>query len=108
MFKKRGEEAPVLKTFLIASVVALASNNVAHATNYAERESLARIVHELEAINALIEEAQSHSNPDARIRFQYITLKKDLSKMRLGIQEHLESPTIEPREYAPLAGDYRR
>lgn len=98
----------MLKTFFITSLIAFASMNVANATNFAERESLARIVHELDAINALVEEAQNQANPDARIRFQYITLKKDLSKMRLGIQEHLESPTIEPRDYAPLSGDYRR
>lgn len=97
----------MFKSLVTASVLILACSS-ANANNFAERESLARIVHELEAINSLIEEAQSHANPDARIRFQYITLKKDLTKMKLGIQEHLESPTIEPRDYAPLAGDYRR
>ena len=35
-----------------------------------EREALARIIHELQAIQPLITEAASQANPDARIRFQ--------------------------------------
>ena len=36
-----------------------------------ERAALARIDHELQAIEPLITEASSQANPDARIRFQY-------------------------------------
>ena len=43
-----------------------------------ERESLARITHELEAIQPLITEAAAQANPDARIRFQYDWLRQDL------------------------------
>lgn len=95
-----------LRPFFI--VLAVASSANAQATNYAERESLARLIHELDALYALVDEAQSNANPDSRIRFQYKSLRKDLAKIRLGIKEHLDSPTVEPREYAPLAGDYRR
>ena len=91
--------------FLIAT---MAVSTIASANNYAERESLAKLVHELDGLSALIDEAQGRANPDNRIRFQYHRLRKDLLMMRLGIQEHLDAPTIEPRDYAPLSGDYRR
>ena len=43
-----------------------------------ERAALARINHELQAIEPLIAEAASQANPDARIRFQYDWLRQDL------------------------------
>jgi RAQPRD family integrative conjugative element protein len=74
----------------------------------AEREVLARVSHELEATGPLIAEAESHANPDARIRFQYDWLRQDIERIRLGIQEHIDAPRAEPRTFPPLRGDYRR
>ena len=73
-----------------------------------ERESLARITHELQAIETLITEAAAQANPDARIRFQYDWLRQDLIKMQQGIQSHIDAPRSEPRTFPPLRGDYRR
>ncbi len=73
-----------------------------------EREVLARINHELQAIQPLITEAASQANPDARIRFQYDWLQQDLDRIRLGIQTHIDAPRSEPRSFPPLRGDYRR
>ncbi len=73
-----------------------------------ERAALARIVHELQAIEPLITEAASQANPDARIRFQYDWLRQDLDRIRIGIQEHIDTPRSEPRTFPPLRGDYRR
>ena len=73
-----------------------------------ERAALARIIHELQAIDPLITEAVSQSNPDARVRFQYEWLRQDLDRIRLGIQEHIDAPRSEPRTFPPLRGDYRR
>ena len=73
-----------------------------------ERAALARIIHELNALEPLIVEAASQANPDARIRFQYPWLKQDLDRIRLGIQEHIDVPRSEPRSFPPLRGDYRR
>jgi RAQPRD family integrative conjugative element protein len=73
-----------------------------------ERESLARITHELEAIEPLITEAASQANPDARIRFQYDWLRQDLIKIQNGVQAHIDAPRSEPRTFLPLRGDYRR
>ena len=72
-----------------------------------ERAVLARIIHELQVIEPLITEATSQANLDARIRFQYDWLRQDLSRIRLGIQEHIDTPRTEPRRFPPLRGDYR-
>ncbi|MCU7804248.1 MAG: RAQPRD family integrative conjugative element protein [Candidatus Thiodiazotropha sp. (ex Lucinoma borealis)] len=73
-----------------------------------ERAALARIVHELQAIQPLITEAASQANPDARVRFQYDWLRQDLDRICMGIQEHIDTPRSEPRIFPPLRGDYRR
>ena len=73
-----------------------------------ERESLARLVHELDALEPLVRTAESQSDPDARIRFQYAWLRQDLARIRLGIEEHLNAPQAEPRRFPPIRGDYRR
>ena len=74
----------------------------------AEREALARLGHELQALEPLIREAQSQADPDARIRFRYDWLRQDLDRVRLGLQEHIAAPRSEPRTFPPLRGDYRR
>lgn len=74
----------------------------------AEREALARIVHELNTLETLIRKAESQAEPDARIRFRYDWLRQDLSRMRQGIQDHIDAPRTEPRTFPPLRGDYRR
>ena len=73
-----------------------------------EREMLARIAHEIEAIGPLIDQATSQANPDARIRFQYDWLLQDLDRIRFGIQDHIDAPRSELRTFTPLRGDYRR
>ena len=73
-----------------------------------ERAALARIIHELQVIEPLIKEAAAQANLDARIRFQYDWLRKDLNRIRLGIQEHIDTPRTEPRTFLPLRGDYRQ
>ena len=73
-----------------------------------ERTALASIVHELEALEPLIREAEAQANPDARIRFRYDWLRQDLSRVRQGIEEYVASPRAEPRTFPPLRGDYRR
>jgi RAQPRD family integrative conjugative element protein len=73
-----------------------------------ERELLARIAHEIEAIHPLISQATSQANPDARVRFQYDWLRQDLDQIQRGIQDHIDAPRSEPRIFPPLRGDYRR
>ncbi len=86
----------------------LLSSSALWADADAERETLARLIHEIEALAPLIETAESQASPDARIRFRYDWLRRDLELVRSGIEEHIDAPRTEPRTFPPLRGDYRR
>ena len=85
----------------------LLSSNV-FAEAHDEHESLARLVHELDALEPLIHTAETQADLDARIKFQYDWLRQDLARIRLGLEEHLNAPQAEPRRFPPIRGDYRR
>jgi RAQPRD family integrative conjugative element protein len=91
----------VLLVGLIASDSVLADAD-------AERDSLARLIHEIEALAPLIGSAEAQASSDARIRFRYEWLRQDFSRIRAGIQEHIDSRRAEPRTFPPLRGDYRQ
>ena len=98
-----------MRTIILVHVFVLGlACPLAHADADAERESLARIIHELEVLEPLLAEAKAAADPDARIQFRYDWLHKDLERIRQGIQEHIDAPRAEPRAVAPLRGDYRR
>lgn len=90
--------------FLVVTLTPLAC----HADADGEREMLARLVSELNALEPLIAQAESQTPGEARVKFQYLWLRQDLAKVRSGIEEHIESPRAEPRSVPPLRGDYRR
>ena len=73
-----------------------------------ERALLAKVIHELQSIEPLIRQAESQANPDSRIHFRYDWLRQDLSRVRKGVQAHIDAPRSEPRTFPPLRGDYRR
>ena len=93
---------------LLAAAALAGSAFPALADGDGERAALARLVHEIEALAPVIDEAEREADADARIRFQYDWLRVDLARMRMAIQEHLEAPSAEPRNVPPLRGDYRR
>ena len=90
----------------ISAALVLASPAWADAD--AERETLARLAHELAALEPLIARAEAQATPEARIRFRYDWLRQDLARVRGGVEEHLGAPREEPRSLPPLRGDYRR
>ena len=73
-----------------------------------ERETLARLAHEIETLAPLVTRAEAQADPDARIHFRYDWLRQDLERVRAGIQAHIDAPRAEPRQVEPLRGDYRR
>lgn len=79
-----------------------------YADSDTEVQALARLAHEIAALDPLMREAERAADPDARIRFEYRWLRHDLKLIRAGIEEHLEAPRSEPRKVPPLLGDYRR
>ncbi len=93
---------------IISFIMGLAIAPAMHADADAEREALARIIHELQAIESLIDKAQAQSEKDTRIRFQYQWLRQDLNQIKSGIQSHIDAPRAQPRSFPPLRGDYRR
>ena len=104
-----GKRPMGITQFSAAAIIAAALTlNPAFADADAEREALARIVHELGTLEPLIRTAESQANPDARVRFRYDWLRQDLARVRLGVQEHIDAPRAEPRTFPPLRGDYRR
>ena len=72
-----------------------------------EREQLARLVHELEALQPLLKAAQSQADPDARIRFEHTWLAHELDRVKRGVEEHIKAPQTHPRQFPALQGDYR-
>ena len=72
-----------------------------------ERESLARIAHELVALKAQVEDAARAAPTMARVQFRYDWLAADLDLLERAIREHLDAPR-QPRAIVPLKGDYRR
>lgn len=103
---------PLLRSarLTVATLAWLLCAPLAHAQdlNHPESERLARIMHELEALEPLITEAESAALPEARIRFRYDWLRRDLARVKGGLEAHLEASGDEPRSFAPLRGDYRR
>jgi len=96
------------KVALVAALACTVWLQSAMADPDAERETLARLIHEIEALEPLIATAESQASPDARIRFRYDWLRQDLERIRAGIQEHIDAPRNEPRQVPPLRGDYRQ
>ena len=92
----------------IALLVCLVPLVAVSADANAEREALARLIHEIEALTPLVDTAKSQASPDARIRFRYDWLRQDLARIRAGIQQHIDAPRVEPRTFPPLRGDYRQ
>ena len=89
-------------------IVGLVLTPALYADVDAEREALARIVHELQAVESLITKAQVQADNDVRVRFQYDWLRSDVTLMKDGIQSHIDAPRAQPRAFPPLRGDYRR
>ena len=73
-----------------------------------ERTELSRLIHELEQLERLIEQAETAAESSQRVQFQYDWLRGDLARVRAGIHEYLESVPLTPRTVTPLAGDYIR
>lgn len=73
-----------------------------------ERAELVRILHEIENLELIVQNAEAARVSTQRIRFQYGWLRGDLEKVKAGIREYLDTAPATPRIPAPLAGDYIR
>ena len=89
--------------FLLMNVV-----SATHADAFAEKETLARLVNEILALEPLIREAERRRSPGSSVKFQYNTLRGDRAKIRHGIEAYINQSSYRPRSFKPLKGDYRR
>jgi RAQPRD family integrative conjugative element protein len=98
------------KTILFCSLLAfsLSPGLTLAVNNDGEKASLDRIIHELDALQPLLKEAEGQAFVDSRIRFSYSWLNQDLMRIKQGIKEYIETPSTEPRSFEPLKGDYRQ
>jgi len=94
------------KFHIVLAVVVLSVSASVRADS--ERDYLARIAHEIDALLPLVDAAEAHADRGARIRFRYDWLRRDLERIRTGVMEHATADANEPRRYPPLRGDYRR
>ena len=72
-----------------------------------ENATLVRLIHELDALTPLINEAEGKALVDKRVRLNYGWLRRDIALVKDGIEWHLNTPSTEPRNVEPLKGDYR-
>ena len=93
---------------IISLIIGISISPAMYADADAEREALARIIHELQVIESMVDKAQAQGEKDTRIRFQYQWLRQDLNQIKNGIQSHIDAPRAQPRSFPPLRGDYRR
>lgn len=68
--------------------------------------TLARINTLLSQINPLINLAKQQEDPNTRVKFQFETLRQDITQVQSGITQALNRVSIQPRTVAPLSGDY--
>ena len=93
----------------LAACAALAltmSAGLARADEDAQRESLSRIAYELARLEQLAADGSKQQEANARLRFRFDWLGRDLSLVRRGIEDHLDAPR-QPRPVPALRGDYR-
>ena len=95
----------------LALTIALAGASPASAADglASEREQLAALARQLDLIDRLAEHAANTAPQErARYHFDYARLRADLKRVRAGLQDYLVPQRAQPRDPAPLAGDYVR
>lgn len=101
-----------MKSFLplLLLVSSCLLSTLSFADVWAEREALAKIKIELAALEALVINARSLSNPADRTTFNYEFLIDDLRKIQAGIAHHLTVPMepVVPSTIDALKNDYTR
>ncbi len=103
---RRASAWPSLAVLLAVSLSAL---QPAIADDTLEREQLAALARQLDLIDRLAEHAANSAPQErARYHFDHARLRKDLQRVRAGIQDYLTPPRAQPRDTVELSGDYRQ
>ena len=91
---------------VIATAMLTLANPAARADEDAQREALARIAYELSRLEQLAAEGSKQQETNARTRFRFDWLGRDLALIRRGIEDHVDAPR-QPRPVPVLRGEYR-
>lgn len=91
---------------MAAFAVLVGSSPLAWADEDAQREAMARIAHEIARLEILAANAGKDQEANARTRFRWDWLQRDLALVRRGIEDHADAPR-QPRPVPALRGDYR-
>ena len=84
------------------------SSDILQRVATAEQRSLYRLATELRFVLNLVRESQAQADPDARIRFDYGLLIRDLRNMIAGIEAHAVPNSASLDFIEPIPGDYLR
>ena len=85
------------------------SDHIVRPARDREKRELARLLYELRFISEnLLPQASYYANPDARIRFDWHQLARDLRHIESGIESYLAQGVPAPRSISPISGDYGR
>lgn len=93
-----------IKIFILLLICLLSIS--ARADTALENETLARIVHVLDSLQPLIQEAQAQQESGERVQFDYVALRQDIQRVKTGIQRKFAENRLEPRIIKPIQGDY--
>lgn len=93
---------------LCVVTISLLSIGPVFADTSGEKAALQRLSWEVHAMEQLLQEAESQSDPAARYPFRYDYLRKDLMTIRHGIESYISTPQDIPVTQSKLKGNYRR
>jgi len=89
--------------------VMLGASSAAFADTAIQRQELAAVLRQLDALERLVRQSDINTPVAAgeRYHFDYPCLLADVARVRSGIQRYLSPSRRQPRDMAELSGDYR-
>ena len=100
--------APASDSLNIVQLEPMHSPAILQPAATAEQRTLSRLATELRFVLNLVRESQAQADPDARIRFDYGLLIRDLRNMIAGIEAHAVPNSASLDSIEPIPGDYQR
>ena len=73
-----------------------------------EKRYLIAITTEVENLKALAHKAESTTDKNDRLQFDYAALQRDLAEMQRAIEQHVKAPLRSPRKIEVLTTQYTR
>ena len=73
-----------------------------------EKRYLIAITTEIENLKTLAQKAESTTDKNERLQFDYAALQRDLAEMQRAIEQHVKAPLRSPRKIEVLMTQYTR